>query len=42
MLIGQLKGLGYSRLLTNLIKIMLSEYKNRPLASQIRQVFKEY
>ena len=38
--LSQIAQLGYSRLLTNLIKIMLSSYKNRPLPSQIRQIFK--
>ena len=37
----KLKSSGYSRLLLNLVKIMLSPYKNRPLPSQIRQIFKE-
>lgn len=38
--LDKLPQLGYSRLMCNLIRIMLSPYHNRPLASQIRQTFK--
>ena len=34
--------MGYSKLLTNLIKVMLSSYKDRPLPSQIMQIIQPY
>jgi hypothetical protein len=40
--LDRLPQFGYSRLLCNLIRIMLSPYHNRPLPSQIRQTFKQF
>jgi hypothetical protein len=40
--LSKLSTLGYSKLLCNLLRIMVAPYANRPLASQIRQIFKQY
>jgi hypothetical protein len=40
--LGRLAGKGYSRLLANLLTAMLSEYRYRPLPSQVYEVFSQY
>ena len=40
--VDSLRQIGYSKLLTNLCAIMLTSYRNRPLPSQIYQIFKQF
>ncbi len=37
-----MRKLGYSRLIQNLVRVMLSNQNDRPLPSQIYAVFKPY
>ncbi len=38
----RITAMGYSKLLVNLVKVMVSVYRNRPLPSQIYQIFKPH
>ena len=38
--IEKMSALGYSKLLTNLVKVMIAPYRNRPFPHQIYETFK--